>query len=239
MAPAERMSASLSSAIPRRNDGYHPHEPECRMCLDRGFRITPSGRAAPCECEAPSTPEAGPWAVPQRLSLEMTFASFQPTGQPSRTALETMMRWAKHPIGWIVLAGECGTGKTHLAVAAVSEAMAAGATGAFGRATDMVESLRREALAEPSEPIERSSDQLREADLLVIDDLGAERKTEFAQEQINAVLAHRYDEGLPTIITTNLDPEDMKTRNPRLASRLSDIAMVTRIRMEGEDYRAA
>ena len=49
--------------------------------------------------------------------------------------------------------------------------------------------------------------------LLIIDDLGAERSTEFAQEQVFNIIDARYRSGKPMIITTNLTAEEIK--NPQ------------------------
>lgn len=53
-------------------------------------------------------------------------------------------------------------------------------------------------------------DSLNRFDLLIIDDLGAERKTEFMQEIVYSIIDSRYRAGLPMIITTNLTLEEIK-----------------------------
>lgn len=75
--------------------------------------------------------------------------------------------------------------------------------------------------------------------LLILDDLGIERSTEYALEQVYAVIDERYKSGLPVIITTNLkiaeirNPEDVAYA--RIYSRI--LEMCTPVRISGEDRR--
>ena len=61
-----------------------------------------------------------------------------------------------------------------------------------------------------SEKYYRRIDFLNKYSLLIIDDLGAERKSEFMQEQVFNIIDARYRSGKPMIITTNLTAEEMK-----------------------------
>ena len=75
--------------------------------------------------------------------------------------------------------------------------------------------------------------------MLILDDLGIERSTEYALEQVYAVIDERYKSGLPVIITTNLkiaeirNPEDVAYA--RIYSRI--LEMCTPVRISGEDRR--
>lgn len=77
--------------------------------------------------------------------------------------------------------------------------------------------------------------------LLIIDDLGIERNTEYALEQVYAVIDERYKSGLPVIITTNLTVNEL--RNPvdvayaRIYSRV--LEMCTPVQVSGSDRRTA
>ena len=82
-------------------------------------------------------------------------------------------------------------------------------------------------------------DDLNTYDLLVIDDLASERKTEFMDELVWNVIDTRYRAQLPLIITTNLTREELKTTEiskARIFSRLFE--MCTFIPVEGKDRRA-
>jgi len=76
-------------------------------------------------------------------------------------------------------------------------------------------------------------------DLLIIDDLGVERNSEFALEQVYAVIDERYKANLPLIITTNLTPKQMRSvqdvAHARIYSRV--LEMCTPILLQGADRR--
>jgi len=72
--------------------------------------------------------------------------------------------------------------------------------------------------------------------LLILDDLGAERDSDFLAEQLEAAIVRRYDEQLPVLITTNLDPEGIKARyGTRVFSRLWQMCRV--VHLTGPDRR--
>lgn len=56
-------------------------------------------------------------------------------------------------------------------------------------------------------------DSLNKYELIIIDDLGAERKSDFMQEMVYNIIDNRYRAGLPMIITTNLSIYEIKTPN--------------------------
>jgi DNA replication protein DnaC len=75
--------------------------------------------------------------------------------------------------------------------------------------------------------------------LLIIDDLGVERSTDFALEQVYAVVNERYKSGLPLIVTTNLAISEIREAqdeaHDRIFSRL--LEMCTPIQIQGNDRR--
>lgn len=78
-----------------------------------------------------------------------------------------------------------------------------------------------------------------EVDLLIIDDLGVERNSEFALEQVYAVIDERYKANLPLIITTNLTPKQMRNTQDIAHSRIYSrvLEMCTPILLQGPDRR--
>lgn len=78
-------------------------------------------------------------------------------------------------------------------------------------------------------------DRILDAKLLLLDDLGAERPTEWALETIRVILMHRHQHQLPTIVTANAtDRRELEKRYPREVSRLSAGLVVP---MTGKDRR--
>ena len=77
---------------------------------------------------------------------------------------------------------------------------------------------------------------MREAALLVLDDLGAQQSSPWANEKLFQLLNYRYNSRIPTIITTN--NTGLQGVEERVRSRMSDTSLVTRVTFEDAvDYR--
>lgn len=144
-------------------------------------------------------------------------------GVPESLALPaTLDGWSGDP--WAVtLIGPTGCGKTWLAVRLLVKA-----DGMVPKARDRSRSLFCDAalaVARIQEEIGtategRTFDALRRATVLLVDDLGAERGTDYQRERLGLILRERYNEQRPTIITSNAAKID-DVVEPRLASRLA------------------
>jgi len=134
--------------------------------------------------------------------------------------------------------GGVGTGKTHLAVGVMNELMARKRVPSlFVTVPEFLDNLR-ETYMIPGRDLDEWMDTVKNADLLVLDDLGSERPTEWVRERIFVIVNHRYREALPTLFTSNIGPKDLASQlGERTASRI--IAMCDWISLEGEDYREA
>jgi len=134
--------------------------------------------------------------------------------------------------------GDVGTGKTHLAVAVMNELMTRKRVPSlFVTVPEFLDNLR-EAYMIPGRDLDEWMDTVKNADLLVLDDLGSERPTEWVRERLFVIVNHRYREALPTLFTSNIGPKDLASQlGERTASRI--IAMCDWISLEGEDFREA
>jgi len=148
----------------------------------------------------------------------------------------------------LFLLGPPGVGKTHLAVAVLRHVVAR--TRAHGLFYDTRELLRVIRATYGSDPLTRltESDVLRpvvEADILVLDDLGAEKTSEWVEETLNYVVNSRYSERRLTLFTSNYDvaldpanpePESLQVRvGFRMFSRLHEMSEF--LHLYGADYR--
>ena len=184
--------------------------------------------------------------IPPNMRQRMTFDAFDTEGngglreQERRSlgaAKSYVQRWANNPTGWLSLHGPYGVGKTHLAVAAATQRENRGDEVFFATVADLLDYLR--ATFAPDSPVSHDDllDRIRTADVLVLDDMGAERSTPFAEDKLFQIVGYRYEERLPTIITTSHQIEEIAATRPRIASRLQDPLVVTEWPIEAPDYR--
>lgn len=134
----------------------------------------------------------------------------------------------------LILFGGVGTGKTFLASCIANELIDNGVpclVTNFARIINTIQGMY--------EGKQKYLDILNEFDLLVIDDLGIERNTEYVNELVYNIIDARYRSGKPMIITTNLKYSDLyhteDTSKSRIYSRI--IEMCLPVLVSGEDRR--
>ena len=134
-------------------------------------------------------------------------------------AFYAAQKFAERPQGWLVLMGSYGTGKTHLAAAIGHYRAAMGNEPIFTVVPDLLDHLRATFSPSSAASYDHVFNQVRSADLLILDDLGTQSATPWAREKLYQILNYRYETKLPTVITTasNLDEID-----PRIRSRMMD-----------------
>lgn len=132
--------------------------------------------------------------------------------------------------------GDVGTGKTHLAVAVMNWLIEEKKVPSlFVTVPELLDNLRG-AYSDPSRNLDEWMDSVKNANLLILDDLGSEKVTPWVQERLFVIVNYRYQESLPTILTSNIAPDDLAAQmGARTASRI--IAMCDWIALEGDDYR--
>jgi DNA replication protein DnaC len=134
------------------------------------------------------------------------------------------------------LRGGYGCGKTHLAAAIANRCVERGQPVLFITVPDLLDHLR--AAFAPASPAEYDArfEQVRTAPVLILDDLGTESSTPWAQEKLFQIFNYRYNARLPTVITTNHDLEEIPLR---LRSRLVDPDLAKIVSIAAPDYRRA
>jgi DNA replication protein DnaC len=144
----------------------------------------------------------------------------------------------------LLLEGQPGVGKTHLAVAVLKQVIqTAGARGLFYDTRDLLRVIRS-----TYDPAIRTTElevlrPVMTADLLVLDDLGAEKTSEWVEETMNLIVNTRYNERRATVFTSNFpdipdetEPNSLLFRiGSRMRSRLHE--MCEFVVMDGADYR--
>jgi DNA replication protein DnaC len=215
-----------------------PEEIDARL----GARLTDPSLAQVfvlAERERPRFSSIG--AMTRERLAPYTFESFRPGGKSVRGrdpvlegAYREAKKWAQEPSGWLVLLGESGRGKTHLAGAIANERLEAGDTVCFANVPDLLDELRATFAPESSVRYDDIFARLREVPVLILDDLGAHQTTPWAQEKLYQILNYRYEGRLPTVITTNTE---MSKLDQRIASRLGDLHISVMYEITSPDYR--
>ena len=145
----------------------------------------------------------------------------------------------------VLLIGNSGTGKTHLAVAAMQQIMREKVPAVRGRFADFTSLvLEMQMTFDGSGSSREILQPLIEADLLVLDELGAGKTTQWVMDLLYYLVNTRYLEERVTIFTTNFSDFPKRTGeesltdrvSPRIRSRLFE--MCRRLELRGRDYRA-
>ncbi len=134
-------------------------------------------------------------------------------------AYETAVAYADAPAGWLVLAGPSGCGKTHLAAAIANRRIDRGCPVFYISTPDLLDHLRSAFSPSSDMGYDEFFYQVRNAELLILDDLGAQTDTPWAKEKLEQLLNYRYNAELPTVIVTIVPLEDI---DERIYTRLSD-----------------
>jgi DNA replication protein DnaC len=134
-------------------------------------------------------------------------------------AYQAARTFAAEPKGWLVLSGPSGSGKTHLAAAIVNERIGHGCPAFYITTPDLLDHLRSSFNPDSEVPYDEFFDRVRNAPLLVLDDLGAQSSTPWAKEKLDQLLTSRFNSELPTVIVTIMPVE---TLDERLRTRLTD-----------------
>lgn len=149
------------------------------------------------------------------------------------TARNAAQYFAQHLDGWLLLLGSYGVGKTHLAAAIANFTVGLGVPTLFLTVPDLLDWLRYSYGSEEMN-FESRFEEIRNMRLLVLDDLGTQNATAWAEEKLYQIFNYRYVNRLPTVVTTNQTLDEIEGR---IQSRLRDPELVRVIRIEAPDHR--
>ena len=228
-------------------------DPACTLCNGLGYlrRDLPVGhpefgKISICECRHRSVADQVRNRLFSMSHLDelkhLTFETFQARGrlglgdkqvQSLEWAYNRSTMYASSLKGWLLLMGGYGTGKTHLAAAIANYAVQMGVPTLFLTVPDLLDSLRF-AFDSTDTTFEERFEQIRNCELLILDDFGTQIATSWAQEKLFQIINYRYINKLPLVITTNLSMEEIEGR---IRSRLQDPSLVDVVHIFAQDYR--
>jgi DNA replication protein DnaC len=229
----------------------------CAVCDDTGWKpVEEDGisRVARCDCwkQASADRLARAADIPPRYE-KCDLDNFHDYNDSLSKAVGRARRFVdEFPVvdRGLLFYGRPGLGKTHLGIACLK--LGAHARGLRGVFYDTRELLRR--IRQSYDPVSRTTESERDvvnavvqADLLVLDDIGAERATEWVEEMLHLIVNARYNDRRPTVFTSNYPiepPSEAKHAETllervgfRMYSRLQEMADF--VHLEGVDYREA
>lgn len=208
---------------------------KCEKCNGVGFIIT-DGNAKECDCRFPIYKKHLPLNYREATIDNIDYANLDKV----KGIKEMIAYFQRTPLNkvkkGVYLQGDVGRGKTHLACAIFNNYLGQGDI-RFIVVDDLIRKIK--------ESFDDTNALFRvvrymEADLLILDDLGAEKTTEFVEGELYNIINHRYNNKLPTIITSNIPWNELPDKYPmngkRIASRVSE--MCGSFNLNGKDYRA-
>lgn len=234
------------------------HAGDCDICGGTGFRVRRVGdydRATPCSCRARARGDRqlASARIPRRYE-HCELVNYEIHNESQAEARRRARDFAEayppaHRSG-ILFSGPCGVGKTHLAVGVLRELIQdKGIPALFVDFRELLKEIQQ--TYRPENPL--SADQVLRpifsAEVLLLDDLGASKMTDWVRDTLGHVINRRYNEEKITLFTTNfpdrdpdgieddvLGPETLSQRiGVPLRSRLDEMCQTVEI--NGPDYR--
>jgi DNA replication protein DnaC len=221
------------------------------VCDGSGWILGPEDVARPCECREDRLRRARSRGIASVIPAKYRGVSFErpPVTEMARdfgtrTVVEEIRSFIENLDAnldagkglWLM--GDTGTGKTTLAMLVSKQALADGRAVAIYSLPKLLARIRRTYDAEPGQDSYLALfEQLTSVDLLHIDDLGAEKRSDWVLEQLYALVNERYEAQRSILVTTNLEEAALEEQiGPRTVSRLVEICGDP-LPLRGEDRR--
>lgn len=217
----------------------------CPQCGGYGLIVLADGTVRKCDC--------GHWeslqlehaldecGIPKRYRRKGLASFIVPRGDRQRQEIKMAAKayaetFQPHEDRAILLRGGTGSGKTHVAVGILMEVLNRGHRGLYCNVTALLARLRDSYSANSPKRESEILQEVMDADLLVLDDLGAEAATDWVRDRLYLIINSRYESSRATIVTTNCDDAELAERiGDRSVSRLREMCEV--LEFPNEDYR--
>ena len=214
-------------------------ESSCPVCHGTGYvhPLLPTGkpdfsRVVVCRCAKTELAKESHDRLQHYSNLgsltNLTFDNLMPEGRSGspenqhlfQAAYQAAKQFAVEPKGWLVLVGPPGCGKTHLSAAIVNERIKHGLAAFFVTTPDLLDHLRSAFNPNSEMPYDELFERIKNSPLLVLDDFGAQASTPWAKEKLDQLLNHRFNNELPTVITTAIPVDEL---DENIRARFNDL----------------
>jgi DNA replication protein DnaC len=220
---------------------------ELGVCDGSGWIETEPGTAKPCACRGIKAKRAASRKLGTGIPKRFRGVGFdrQPIADmdkglltPVRSYIRNIDKNLADGRGFWFF-GDVGTGKTSLAMLVSKSALEAGRSVAIYSMPRLLADIKETYEDRSERSYMQLFERLCSVDLLHIDDLGAEKRTEWVLEQLYAIVNERWQEQKSMVVTTNLlDPEELRAQiGARTVSRVTE--MCVQIPIMGRDRRQA
>ncbi|MGI8462211.1 MAG: ATP-binding protein [Solirubrobacterales bacterium] len=217
-------------------------------CDGTGWIVNDENVARSCECRARRVANNRARGIDSVIPAKYRGVSFDrpPVTDMDRTVVSVVSKYVNGLSSYFAegrglwLMGDVGTGKTTLAMLISRLALEAGHTVAIYSLPRLLARIRRTYDAEAGEQSYLEFfDRLTSVDLLHLDDVGAEKRTDWVLEQLYAVVNERYETGRSILVTSNLNQMELEEQiGARTVSRLVEMCgQEFMLPMYGDDKR--
>lgn len=240
MTEKELLAGSLTRARCTRCGGWGVY---CQVVLayDDSDDLRETEQECPCGCLERPAKLCRQANLPAGRFDGLTLADLDWNAIQPPSAATTIQDYADHLETWLaegmglVLSGNVGAGKTHVAVGLVKLACGLGIEAKFVNIADLLSRIKATYDGDGEREAE-ILDELATVPLLALDDLGVEQPTTWARGRLYTLVNRRWLADRPSVVTTNYGPEMLADRlGERTISRLWGNSL--RVRLQGSDYR--
>ena len=220
----------------------------CQVCRGTGwvYRDMPVGheefgKAIPCQCRLEALKKERQERMLRYCKLpegteHCTFERFK-LSPPLEEAYSKALAIATGSLKWLTLVGPVDTGKTHLAIAICRRWLIEGKVARYVYTPLLLEELRQ-GYSDNERGYEIRLRHFMEVPLLVLDDLGVEKSTDWASEKMHIIIDYRYMQNLPLVVTTNQSLVELPgDTGHRLESRLKRMSAGAVVMVQAPEFR--
>src|ERR1044071_3438684 len=225
-----------------------PETEVCKDCFGTGTKVDPVKGAMVCPCQRQDRSKKllTNARIPARLK-QCSFDTFktEPGTLQDHALLFARTLVVDYPAvdRGLLFMGPAGVGKTHLAVSIIKGLIDKGFACIFSEFGSLLKEIQ-----DSYNPISRTSElkvlaPIYQADVLVLDELGATVPTDWVRDTMYQIINKRYNDNKLTVFTTNYEDEARSEKEQVLEDRISSrlrsrlYEMCTKVVMDGEDYR--